>query len=93
MSFFFSIYCIGNPIGHTGATGGTGGYGTGTGTGGYGTTQLHQGGTGGYGTTGMQEGAMAGGTGLQHQPVRGKEGHGGGVLHRSGSSSSSSSVS
>jgi hypothetical protein len=68
--------------------GGTGGHGHVPG--GYGT------GTGGHGTTQMHEGMVTGGgTGAQHQPQLVKEGHGGttgGVLHRSGSNSSSSSV-
>ncbi|KAJ3704462.1 hypothetical protein LUZ61_008167 [Rhynchospora tenuis] len=70
-----------NTGGHGTGTG-AGGYGTGTGAGGYGTGT----GAGGYGTTQLHEG-----TGGQHQPMREKEGHGGGILHRSGSSSSSSS--
>jgi hypothetical protein len=71
----------GNPVG-----GGMGHHGT-TGTGGMGTTGYGTTGTGGMGQLGEHGGAGMGGG--QFQPVR--EGHKtGGVLHRSGSSSSSS---
>lgn len=89
----------GNPVHH--GTGGTmgqyanttaptsGGYGT-TGTGTYGTT-----GTGAYGTTGTGAYGTTGTGGGEHYRLNetaGKEHHGtiGGMLHRSGSSSSSS---